>query len=169
MSQLKKLVGQTAIYGLSSIIARLLNFLLVPWYTDIFETSEYGVVSELYSFVAILIVMLTFGMETSFFRFSANSNEKENIFNSSLTMVGVLSIFFLSICLLFSQEIGNILGYPSSTEYVVWFALIIGFDSIASIPLAKLRELNKAKTFVTVNIVNILVNIGLNLFFFIYC
>ncbi len=84
-------------------------------------------------------------------------------------MVGVLSIFFLSICLLFSQEIGNILGYPSSTEYVVWFALIIGFDSIASIPLAKLRELNKAKTFVTVNIVNILVNIGLNLFFFIYC
>ncbi|NQY68268.1 MAG: oligosaccharide flippase family protein [Flavobacteriales bacterium] len=169
MSQLKKLVGQTAIYGLSSIIARLLNFLLVPWYTRIFTKAEYGIVTELYSYVAVLIVILTFGMETSFFRHSAEDPDKEKVFSTSLLVVALFSFLFMAFCGLFTEHIAVAMRYPDSMEYVIWFALIIGLDAISSIPLAKLRQQNRARRFMVVNVLNILINISLNVFFLYYC
>ncbi len=172
MSGLKKLAGQTVIYGVSSILARFLNFLLTPFYTaeGMFEAAEYGVITELYAYVAFLLVFLTFGMETAFFRYSTKEGvNHQTAYNNSLYSVTLVVGIFVLLSVLFSQSIANWLLYPDNAEYVIWFALIVGLDSVASIPLAKLRKENKAKNFAMINIANVAVNIGLNLFFLWYC
>jgi len=123
----------------------------------------------MYAYVAFLIILLTFGMETAFFRFSSQEeNDKEKVFSTSFLAVAAVGILFVINAILFAQPIADQIRYPDNTEYVVWFALIIALDAAASIPLAKLRSENRAKTFVGVNIVNVLVNIGLNYFFLVY-
>jgi O-antigen/teichoic acid export membrane protein len=136
LNPLKKLLGQTAIYGLSSIVGRLLNYLLVPLYTSAFANpSDYGVVSELYAYVAFLVVLLTFGMETSFFRFIQVKEDKNEVFqNSFLTVIGINIIFFL-VSLFFNQNIANFLLYPGHNEYVVLLIAVVCIDAIASLPL----------------------------------
>lgn len=164
-SPIKKLLGQTAIYGLPSIVGRLLNFLMVPLYISKFEqTSDYGVVSELYSWVAFLVVFLTFGMETAFFRFLQNSKEDKNeVFNNSfLTVLGINIIFFLTI-LLFSQSIADVLLYSGHYEYVILLGAVVCIDAISALPLAKLRAEEKALKFASIQSLSIIVNIGLNL------
>jgi O-antigen/teichoic acid export membrane protein len=164
-SPIKKLLGQTAIYGLPSIVGRLLNFLMVPLYISKFEqTSDYGVVSELYSWVAFLVVFLTFGMETAFFRFLQNSKEDKNeVFNNSfLTVLGINLIFFLTI-LLFSQSIADVLLYSGHYEYVILLGAVVCIDAISALPLAKLRAEEKALKFASIQSLSIVVNIGLNL------
>ena len=164
-SPIKKLLGQTAIYGLPSIVGRLLNFLMVPLYISKFEqTSDYGVVSELYSWVAFLVVFLTFGMETAFFRFLQNSKEDKNeVFNNSfLTVLGINIIFFLTI-LLFSQSIADVLLYSGHYEYVILLGAVVCIDAISALPLAKLRAEEKALKFASIQSLSIVVNIGLNL------
>ena len=166
LSTLKKLASQTAIYGVSSILGRFLNYLLVPLHTVVFLPQQYGVVTEMYAYVAFLIILLTFGMETAFFRFSTKEgNDQKKVFSTAFISVGIVGILFLINSILFAQPIADWLKYPNNTEYVVWFAMIIALDAAASIPLAKLRSLNKAKTFAAINIANVVVNIGLNLFF----
>lgn len=166
MSAIKKLAGQTAIYGLSSILGRFLNYLLVPLHTKAFETAQYGIISELYAYVSLLIVLLTYGMETAFFRFFSKYPEKKGkVFGTALISVSVSSIIFILICLINQQAIANTLGYPNHAEYVVWFSIIVGFDAISSIPLARLRSENRAKDFAIVSLSNIAINIGLNLIF----
>jgi len=123
----------------------------------------------MYAYVAFLIVILTYGMETAFFRFSSNSDNKAQVYSSTLISVFFTSAIFILVTSVFSVPIANGLGYPYHTEYVIWFAIIVGLDALAAIPMAKLRELSKAKWFATVNLINIFVNIGLNLFFLIYC
>ncbi len=166
MGSLKQLAGQTAVYGLSSVIGRVLNYLLVPFYTRIFTPEQYGVVTEMYAYVAFLIVILTYGMETAF---SSNSDNKAQVYSTTLVSVFFTSTIFILVTSIFSVPIANVLGYPNHTEYVIWFAIIVGLDALAAIPMAKLRELSKAKWFATVNLINIFVNIGLNLFFLVYC
>jgi O-antigen/teichoic acid export membrane protein len=164
-SPIKKLLGQTAIYGLPSIVGRLLNFLMVPLYISKFEqTSDYGVVSELYSWVAFLVVFLTFGMETAFFRFLQNSKEDKNVVfnNSFLTVLGINIIFFLTI-LLFSQSIADVLLYSGHYEYVILLGAVVCIDAISALPLAKLRAEEKALKFASIQSLSIIVNIGLNL------
>lgn len=169
---LKKLAGQTAVYGLPSIVGRLLNWFLVPMYLGIaeFTTNQYGIVTEMYSYVAFLVVFLTYGMETAFFRFSSQDEEdKKKVYSTIIISLFITSGVFIGAAFLFDQPIANWLQYPNNTEFVTWFALIVGLDAISSIPMAKLRADNKPLKFGGVNLANIAVNIGLNLFFLAYC
>ena len=170
MSSIRKLIGQTAIYGSSSIIGRFLNFLLTPLYVIQFSNEQYGIITEMYAYVAFLVVLLTYGMETALFRFS---NENKNNFNQvySNTLFSILSTssFFILIVSIFSQDIANLLKYPEHAEYIIWFGMIVGIDAISSMALAQLRLKEKAKKFALINFLNVGVNISLNLFFILYC
>lgn len=164
---IKKLLGQTAVYGLSSIVGRLLNYLLVPLYTSVFANpSDYGVVSELYAWVAFLVVFLTFGMETAFFRFLQDKEDKDKVFlNGFLTVIGVNVIFFITL-LFFNQNIADVMLYSDHPEYIILLGAIVCIDAITALPLAKLRAENKAKQFASIQFASIGVNIILNLIFF---
>jgi O-antigen/teichoic acid export membrane protein len=163
---IKRLLGQTAVYGLSSIIGRLLNYLLVPLYTYVFaDPADYGVVSELYAWVAFLIVLLTFGMETTYFRFLQEENDKQKTFNNGLlTVIGINILFFL-ILLYFNNDIATFMLYEGHNEYIILLGVIVGIDAITALPLAKLRSEEKALKFASIQFTSILVNIGLNLVF----
>jgi O-antigen/teichoic acid export membrane protein len=163
---IKKLLGQTAVYGLSSIVGRLLNYLLVPLYTYVFaDPSDYGVVSELYAWVAFLVVFLTFGMETAFFRFLQDKEDKDKVFlNGFLTVIGVNILFFLTL-LFFNQDIADLLLFSGHNEYIILLGAIVCIDAVTALPLAKLRAENKALKFASIQFASILVNIALNLFF----
>ncbi len=169
MNPLKKLAGQTVVYGLSSIVGRLLNFLLVPLYTHVFMPAEYGVVTELFAYVVFLQVILTYGMETGFFRFSQKEYSKDLVYTTSLTSLFSTSIVFLIAVIIFSQDIATYLGYSNNVNYILWFALIISLDAVTAIPFARLRQQNKAMKFATFKLINIALNIGLNLFFLLIC
>ena len=155
MNPLKKLASQTAIYGLSSVVGRLLNYLLVPLYTRYFLPPEYGVVTELYAYVAFLVVMLTYGMETAFFRFS-KKEESTKVYSTTLISLLISSVVFVGLIFLNSSAISQWLGYANHPEYIQFFALIIGMDAVASISFAKLREQDKAMRFAFIRIVNIM-------------
>ncbi|MFK8039683.1 MAG: lipopolysaccharide biosynthesis protein, partial [Crocinitomicaceae bacterium] len=165
MSTIKKLAGQTAVYGLSSIVGRLLNYLLVPLHTYFFTTSEYGVISEFYAYVAFLVVFLMFGMETTFFRFVNKSKDQERTFNQAFSLVLGINIVFLISILIFSNSIASGMLYPNHSDYVIWFGFILAFDAISSILLAKLRFQEKPKKFAIVQLSSIGVTVVLNLFF----
>ena len=169
MSSLKNLAGQTAVYGLSSIVGRFLNYLLTPLYTYQFIAKDYGVVTEMYAYVAFLVVLLTFGMETAYFRFVSRSEFKQSVYNAALLPVVVSASIFMGICVAFSGSLSAAISYPGNPEFVIWFAIIVGLDAISSIPLARLRQENKAARFVGINLSSIALNIALNLFFIAYC
>ncbi len=169
MTAIKKLAGQTAIYGIPTIVGRILGYLLVPLYTRVFLPDQYGTVSVFYSYAAFLKVMLTYGMETAFFRFTEQEKDKDKVYSTGMISLLISSIIFLLFVLLFSGSISNWIGYPDSKNYVLWFGWILVLDAVASVPFARLRAQNKAKRFATINMVNIIVNIGLNLFFILLC
>ncbi len=168
-SQLKKLAGQTAVYGFSSIIGRFLNYLLVPLYTNLFLTSQYGIVTDLYAYAGFLFVLLTYGMETAYFRFSEKHQNPEKVFTTAISPILLTTSIFVSVIILFAQPIANVLKYPDHKEYVIWFALIISLDTLTAIPFAKLRRENKAIKFAVFKFINIGLNIGFNLFFLLLC
>jgi O-antigen/teichoic acid export membrane protein len=163
---IRKLAGQTAVYGLSSIVGRLLNYLLVPLYTYKFtNAADYGVVSELYAWVAFLVVLLTFGMETAYFRFrKENTNEKE-VFASGFFILTIINLFFLAAIFLFNQSIANALLFNEHPEYILLLGLIVVLDGISALPLARLRAEEKALQFAGINFASIFINILLNLVF----
>jgi len=166
---IKSLVGQTAIYGLSSIIGRFLNFLLVPLYTRLFLAHEYGVVIELLTYVAFLLIILTYGMETGLFRFSQNKNySKAEVYSSSLSSLFVTSVFFIVIVSLFYNQIAEFLLYGEHPEYILLLGLTVGIDAFSALPFAELRIRNKAARFATIKFINIGISISLNLFFLIF-
>lgn len=168
MNPLKKLAGQTAIYGVSSVIGRLLNYLLVPLYTRYFLPSEYGVVTEIYAYVAFLIIVLTYGLETAFFRFSKKENNTNIVYSTSLISLLFSSSIFILLIFLYSSSIANYLGYGIEARYIKWFAIIVGMDAISSISFAKLREEERAVQFATIKLVGIFINIVLNCYFIVY-
>jgi O-antigen/teichoic acid export membrane protein len=176
LNPLKKLAGQTAIYGATSIVARFLNYLLVPLYTYILkDTADYGVVAEMYSYVSFLIIVLTGGMETALFHFSVKEEiNKDKVYSTAMTWIIIQSALFMLVIWFFSGHIGDLLQSQADkpipyTRYALWTALIITLDGITAIPFAKLREQNKAKKFAVIKCVNILVNILFNLFFVLFC
>ena len=169
MNPLKKLLGQTAIYGLSSIVGRLLNYLLVPLYTRYFTTSEYGDVTLLYAYAAFLLIILSYGMETAFFRFSQREPNKRAVYSTALISLLISSSLFVFFIYFNAQSIATALSFENHLEYIQYFAFIIGLDTLSSISFAKLREQNQATRFALVRLLNIFINIGLNLFFIIYC
>jgi hypothetical protein len=164
---LKKLASQTAVYGLSSILGRLLNYLLTPLYTYAFSPAEYGVVVELYTYVSFLVVILTYGMETAFFRFDQQLEKDKRVYSTSFTSLLISTIAFILICSIFNQNIVQFLDYHEHPEYIQWFVYIVAIDAITAIPFALLRSQNKAKRFAIVRLINIGINIFLNLFFII--
>lgn len=165
MNPFKKLLGQTAVYGLSSILGRTLNYLLVPIYTSKMMPAEYGVLSQLYALVAFLMVLLTFGMETTFFRFIQDEKDQSKVFRNSLVTVGGMNILFLLIILFFNQGFANLLLMPGDNNYIILLGLVVVIDAISSIPLAKLRAEENAKKFALIQFTSIGVNIVLNVVF----
>jgi O-antigen/teichoic acid export membrane protein len=169
LNPLKKLIGQTAIYGASSIVGRLLNYFLVPLYTRIFEPEIYGIVGELFSYVAFLMIVLMYGMETGFFRFSETEKSFNKVFGTSLISLFATSSVFIILMIVFAQPIANFLDYSENPEYIIWLSIIVGLDCLMAIPFAKLRHQNRAIKFVTIKLIFIFANIGLILFFLIFC
>jgi len=166
---LKKIISETAIYGISSVFGRLLNYLLVPLHTLVFLPNEYGVVGYLFSFAGFLMVTLTYGFETAFFRFSKKHQDKSKVFGTAIISYLITNVIFIGFILLFLYRIADWIKLPNNREYIIYFALIIIFDVFASIPFAKLRLESKAFRFASIKIINIIINIGLNLFFLLLC
>ncbi|MDW7694757.1 polysaccharide biosynthesis C-terminal domain-containing protein [Flammeovirgaceae bacterium SG7u.111] len=167
---LKKLASETAIYGGTTIMARLLNYALVPLHTGVFAPGSYGIVSEFYAYAAVLNVLFTYGMETAYFRFATREGGDETkSFNSAVSSLLTTSLLFSGILIAFSSSIAQALGYPDGQKYIVWFALLIGIDAIVAIPFARLRIQHKAKYFALAKLGNICINFGLNIFFLIFC
>ncbi len=169
MNPLRKLASQTAIYGLPTIVGRLLNYLLTPLYTYNFTTGEFGIVTSAYAYVSFLLVFLTYGMETTLFRFSQSEVDKQKVFTTSLISLFASSSFFVIVMSFFSENIANAIRFGDHPEYVTWFAIIIAADALAAVPFAKLREQGKAKQFAIIKSLNIFISIGLNIFFIVVC
>ncbi|MEA5459353.1 polysaccharide biosynthesis C-terminal domain-containing protein [Arcicella sp. LKC2W] len=163
MSVLKKLASETASYGVSTILGRSLNFLLVFIHTAAFMPGELGVNIKLYSYVAVANIIYTYGMETAFFRFAAD--DKMKYYNIIQSAVLVSSGFFSLILIVFSKSIIAYLGYPGKESFLIWLALILAIDAITAIPFARLRLEKQTKKFVKAKIINILINVFLNVFF----
>lgn len=163
MNKLKNLASQTAIYGLSSIVGRFLNYLLVPLYTNIFNPYQYGIITELYAYSSFLIIIFTYGMETAFFRFIQNDDDKNFVFGTSLFSILFSSLFFIVAIGLFIPSLSIVLGYQDKV-YLLWLLLlIIAIDALSAIPFAQLRQQNKAWRFALLKLINISINIALNL------
>lgn len=164
MSTVKKLASQTAVYGLSTILGRFFNYLLVPLYTRVFTDIEYGINSEFYAYMAFFNILLTHGMETAFFRFAEKENSKQVFANAFISIMGVAGAFALSI-LLFGSHIAQFMGYGLNPEFIYYCAAILFFDSLSAIPFALLRFQNKALRFAIIKNINIFSLIFLNLYF----
>jgi O-antigen/teichoic acid export membrane protein len=166
LNPLKKLAGQTLVYGMGTIVPRLMNyFLLTPFYTRVFMQGEYGVITELYAYMAFLLVLLTYGMETTYFRFAEREPDPKKVFAASLFSVFSTSLLFFLVVWIFAQPLASAMHYTAHKEYIIWFCLIVALDAIAAIPFAHLRQKNKALRFSIIKIINILVNLILNFFF----
>lgn len=169
MAGLKSLAKDTAVYGLSSIVGRFLNWCLVPLYVYIFPSEEYGIVSYLYSFTAVALVILNYGMETSFFRYASTSDEPEKVYTTSLWSVGTTSLLFIVFLLILLRPVSDALLLPKHPLYVALLGIIVAIDAFTNLPFAYLRYKNRAWRFAWIKLLNVGVNIGLNLFFLLAC
>jgi O-antigen/teichoic acid export membrane protein len=169
---MRRLAKDTAIYGLSSIIGRFLNWMLVPMYTRVLEsTGEYGIVTNLYGYTALFVVLLTYGMETGFFRFANKKEEREpmRVYGSALYSVAFTSILFILFILFFLHPVSRALRYEANPEYVGLMGCIVAMDAFCCIPFAFLRYKNRPFRFASLKLLSIFCNIFLNLFFLIVC
>ena len=161
MASIKSLVGQTLIYGMGTIVPRLLNYLLLtPYFTRIFNQEEYGTVTILYSYLAFLLVFLTYGMETTFFKFSESEENPDKVFSVASWSILFTTIPFLTIVIFFTQDIATWIQYESNPNYILWIGLIVSLDVFFSISYAKLRQQNKALRFTLIKLANVFVNLG---------
>ena len=164
MSLLKKLAGETAVYGISSIVGRTLNYLLVPLYTTVFLDQEYGLVTQLYAYVAFLNIVYTYGMETAFFRF-ATKGDLPKTYRLIASTIFLTSVIFSGLILWKASAISSYLGQPQQTHLVQFLGIILFIDAIAAIPFARLRLENKAITFALTKLGVIVTTILLNIIF----
>ena len=170
MASLKSLAKDTAIYGMSSIVGRFLNYLLVPLYTAklTVESGGYGVITNIYSYVALLLVILTYGMETAFFRFANKQDENpQRVYSSILISVGSTSLMFILLMLAFLPQVSSFIGYADHPEYVGVMAVCVAIDAFQTIPFAYLRHRKKALKFAALKLLFIVLNIALNLAYFV--
>ena len=171
MAGIKSLAKDTAIYGLSSIVGRFLNWCLVPLYTAMFAAAEYGVVTYIYSIVALAMIVLTYGMETGFFRFANHDRYKdpEEVYTTSLTSLAVTSTLFVAVVLAFLGPISGSLKCGDHPEYVWMMAVAVAIDAFTALPFAYLRFRKRPMRFAALRLINIGLNIGLNLLFILIC
>lgn len=169
MAGIKSLVKDTAVYGLSSIVGRFLNWGLVPLYTYLFSEADYGIVSYLYAIVAVVIVVLNYGMETGFFRYASKEDDYERVYSTCMLSVASTSLIFIALVAEFLHPLSDALKLPHHPWYVLMMAVTVAVDAFTNIPFAYLRFRRKAWTFAAIKLTNIGVNIGLNLFFLLAC
>lgn len=167
MSKIDSLVKDTAIYGLSSIIGKFLNYLLVPLYTYLLaNTDDYGIVTNLYAWTALLLVILTYGMETGFFRFANKEGyDAKQVYRTAYIALLSSSVLFAALCVVFQQPIANVLDYPNHSEFIALMAVTVAIDAFASIPFAYLRYQKRPILFATLKLLFVLLNIGFNILF----
>ncbi len=170
MAELKSLAKDTAIYGLSSIVGRFLNYLLVPLYTAKLAAASggYGVITEVYSYTALLLVLLTFGMETTFFRFINKEGENpQRVYATTLIAVGCVGLLFLACVFAFLHPISAALDYAAHPEYIGMMAVVVALDAFQSIPFAYLRHQRRPLKFAALKLLFIVLNIALNVLYFV--
>ncbi len=166
MSKIKRLAGETVLYGLGSILPRFLNFLLVRLHTDVFPPEDYGVLTKLLSYVAVINIIFMFGMETAYFRFATKPGADERrIYNLTQTAVIAISVSLSLLFILLANPIADEVKIPGNTNLVFWFVGIMLIDAIVAIPFARLRLQKKAIQFAIAKLVNIGILIGLNIYF----
>lgn len=165
--QMKKLAKETAIYGVSSILGKFMNWLLVPLYSYVLTgPADYGIVANLYAWTALLLVILTYGMETGFFRFANKHKEiAEKVYGNTLISVGATSLIFAILVIVFSQPIATALGYPDNAEFVAMLGAVVAMDAFGSIPFAYLRFKSRPIKFAALKLLMIGTNILFNIFF----
>lgn len=169
MSKIRKLAGDTVVYGFGSIIPRVLNFLLFPLHTRVFDPAAYGVISYLYVFVAFLNIIYTFGMETAYFRYATKPGADPNrVFNITQTLVLLISTLFSLSFIIFSRPLARLLDVPQAPYYIIILAIIMFIDAAVAIPFAKLRLERRPWLFATAKIINVIILVGLNLYFFLF-
>lgn len=167
-SPLKKLAGETAIYGLSTILARMINFVFVPIYTRILSQEGYGSFTDIMAYVAVLQVVLVLGLETGCFKFANNEkvSDPQKVFSTAFFTVLGIALFFFGILALFSGQIASLMEYPGCSRMILYCGGILFFDAITSILFAKLRYLQKAFKFALFKTIKILSELGCNLLLF---
>ena len=171
MGKLKTIFKDTAIYGLSSIVGRFLNYLLVPLYTAKFSAASggYGIITNIYAYVALILVLLTFGMETTYFRFTNKTHtDSQTVYSTTLISVGTVSLLFAVLVLLLLSPISQLMGYGEHPDYVGVMAVTVAIDSFLCIPFAHLRQQKKALKFAALKLLNIVMSILLNVFYFVW-
>ncbi|RYU94991.1 lipopolysaccharide biosynthesis protein [Emticicia agri] len=170
MSVIKKLASDTALYGISSIVGRFLNWLLVAVHTRVFvEQSQLADNNQLYIWVVLLNIIYTYGMETAFFRYASKKENQQEYYNLILSYIILTSVIFSGLIYFAATPIINAMGFPGKERLIVWFSIIIATDAVAAIAFAKLRAENRAKKFVAIRLINIFINIGLNVFYLMFC
>ncbi len=170
MARLNALMKDTAIYGLSSIVGRFLNYLLVPLYTHYMpkESGDYGVSTNIYAYTALLLVLLTFGMETTLFRFANDEGEKaDTVFSTAFATVGTLTALFLVLLFGFITPVAGYLGYGDHHEYLLMMGVVVAMDAVQALPFSFLRFQKRAIRFASLKLLFIFLNIGLNLLYFV--
>ena len=169
--QMKILAKETAIYGVSSIVGKFLNWMLVPLYTYVLQQqSDYGIVTNLYAWTALLLVILTYGMETGFFRFANKTEENpKTVYSTSLITLFTTSLLFAVACTIWRTPIANALGYPTHSEFIALLGIVVAMDAFASIPFAYLRYKKRPLQFAALKLLFVFLNIALNLFFLVLC
>ncbi len=161
---IKALAGQTVIYGMGTIVPRLLNYLLVPLYVRVFAPGVYGQITDLYAWIAFLMALLTYGMETTFFRYT-QKEDSNKVFNNIISCIIFTTTIFLVLFCSFHKNFAHVIRYDHNTQYVLFLGIIVALDALTAVPFAKLRKNNQAKLFTFIKIANVALNIGLNLFF----
>jgi len=169
LSLLKKLAGETVIYGISNVASRMINFLLLPFYAHVMEQADFGIVNVMYGYVGLLLVIMTYRMETGFFRFGSEKGNLQRTFSTVMTSLFVTTPIFVFLLIYFSGDIASLIRHPENARYVIWFAIIIGMDTLTRVPMAKLRLDSRPMMFLLVQMTNIAINVGANLFFFLLC
>ena len=164
---MKSLAKDTAIYGLSSIIGKFLNYLLVPLYTyALARTADYGIVTNIYAWTALLLVLLTYGMETGFFRFANREDyDAPTVYKTAFCMLLFTSTLFTLLVIIFHQPIANVLGYPDHAEFVEMMFATVAIDAFACIPFAYLRYKKKPMVFAALKLLFVILNIAFNVLF----
>lgn len=167
-SAIKRLAGQTAIYGLSNIVGRLLNYFLVPLHTYLFSQAQYGTITEFYAYSSFLFVIYTYGMETAFFRFSNSKENTKEVWNTAMLSLLITSLLFSASLFIAANPIAQWLGYEHQRYYIQWFAIIMAADTLCVIPFANLRLQNKPLRYATIKLLNIGITVSLNLIFLLF-
>ena len=165
MKEVRNLAKQTLVYGFGTIVPRFLNYgILTFFYTRIFNKAQYGVVTELYAWMVLLLIVLTYGMETGFFRFSQKKEDYEKVYSTALISLFVTSCLFVLLSFIFIKPVSAILNYSNNHDYIRMFAAIVAIDAFCAIPFARLRKENRPVVFSFIKIMNVIITISAVLF-----